>query len=217
MKKSALLWNQLLWAVLVVTLVGIGAKTIFKSTGLVSKKTTSENPDNLPLYGKIPDFSLTEQNGKQITEKDLLGKVWIADFVFTHCAGPCPLMSGIMKELQKKLEEESDIRLVSFSVDPERDTPQVLSEYAKRYQANPEKWFFLTGDKTKIHQLSMQHFHLAVGDVPLEDREARDQNVYHSTKFVLVDKQGKIRGYYSTQPAADLNRLADDARKLLKN
>ncbi len=171
---------------------------------------------SLPVLGSSGNFDLTERSGKKITLEDLRGKVWIGDFIFTRCAGICPIMSGHMKRLQEELKNEKELRFVSFSVDPEHDTPEKLAEYAKRYNADPEKWFFLTGDKNAIFELSLKHFYLGVGDAPLEERPAPDQVVTHSSRFVLVDRQGRIRGYYDSAQPENMEKLAKDARRLLK-
>ena len=165
-------------------------------------------------FGKIPDFSLTERSGKKITASDLAGRVWIADFIFTRCAGPCPLMSNRMKEIQKQLAGEPDVRLVSFSVDPGHDTPKVLKKYAERYEADRDRWLFLTGDQSQIYRLAEQHFHLGVEEIPVEERQAADQPVRHSTKFVLVDKQGRVRGYYDSENPQSTEQLIKDVKQL---
>jgi protein SCO1/2 len=160
-------------------------------------------------YGPAPDFSLTESSGRTLTRSDLADKVWIADFVFTSCAGSCPAMTGMMRKLQDTLSPE--IVLVSFSVDPERDTPQVLSEYAERFGADRKRWFFLTGDKDALHKISMEGFKLALDDTT----GTVEEPITHSSRFVLVDKAGQIRGYYSGTEEEDLKRLIDEARELL--
>ena len=170
----------------------------------------------LPVLGQAGAFELTEKSGAKVRLEDLAGKVWIADFVFTRCAGICPLMSGHMKKLQEQLKDAEGMRFVSFSVDPDYDTPEKLSEYAARFKADPSKWLFLTGSKEIIFRLSQQHFHLGVSDVPEADRPAPDQGVTHSSRFVLVDKRGGIRGYYDSAQPETLKNLAADARGLLK-
>ena len=170
----------------------------------------------MPILGRIPDFTLTERSGKAVRRSDLDGKVWIADFVFTRCAGVCPLMTSRMQGLQEKLRGEPGIRLVSFSVDPDYDTPAVLSAYAQKFHADPEKWVFLTGPETVIFRLSEQHFHLGVSEIPLAERAAADQPVLHSTKFVLVDQAGRIRGYYDSEDAGARDSLLRDAASLLR-
>jgi protein SCO1 len=154
-------------------------------------------------YGTVPSFQLTNQNGQPFGSAQLAGKIWIADFVYTTCPGPCPMISSRMSELQKPLEK-TDVHLVSFSVDPEKDTPEVLRGYAERLQAEPERWDFLTGPKSAIYQLSHDGFKLAVSD-------GDSQGIpVHSTRMVLVDRHGQIRGYYdATEPEAVTKLLAD--------
>lgn len=169
----------------------------------------------LPVLGEIKEFDLMERSGRSVNAAELKGRVWIADFFFTHCAGPCPLMSSGMRKLQEELAGDADVRLLSFSVDPERDTPEVLTEYAARYEAKGEKWLFLTGDKKQVYDLAEQHFHLGVGEIPEEEREAADQSVRHSTKFVLLDRSLRIRGYYDSENPQSIEQLIKDAKTLL--
>ena len=169
---------------------------------------------DLPVYGTIPDFQLTEKDGSIVGLKDLKGKIWVADFIFTRCSGICPMMSSHMKLLQNEFKDRTDIALVSFSVDPEHDTPAALKEYARRFSADSKQWLFLTGDKTKLHELSQQHFHLGVSNIPAAERTAPDQTVEHSSKFVLVDTTGRIRGYYSSEEPDFQSQLLHDIRRL---
>ena len=158
----------------------------------------------LPLYASVPEFTFTERSGQKIALRDLRGKIWIADFVFTHCAGPCPMMTSRMKDLQTEFANNSDVRLVSFSVDPERDTPEVLSEYANRYHAEGERWLFLTGDKKTMNHV-LTRFYV---------NNAEDPNL-HSLRFALVDSSGQIRGYYNSEDDEAMEKLLKDARALL--
>jgi protein SCO1 len=166
----------------------------------------------MPVYGTLPAFEFVERSGESVSLESLKGKVWVADFIFTHCAGPCPLISSKMSRLQKAVRELDDVRLVSFTVDPERDTPEVLREYAQRYQAEPERWLFLTGPKEPLYQLVGEGFHLAV-----EDGESEAGQVTHSTRFVLVDQQGRIRGYYDGAQPGTADALLPDIRALLSS
>jgi cytochrome oxidase Cu insertion factor (SCO1/SenC/PrrC family) len=161
------------------------------------------------VYGIVPEFSLLESSGRTVTLHDLEGKVWVADFVFTNCAGTCPMMTGKMRKLQDVLPQE--IRMVSFSVDPTRDTPQALSAYAKSFGADNQRWWFLTGDQPTLYKLSTEGFKLALDNTRGTDAEP----ITHSTRFVLVDAHGAIRGYYGGTDDADLTRLTNDAKKLL--
>ena len=160
----------------------------------------------LPVLAQLPDFRLVESSGQELGLADLKGKVWIADFIFTRCPGPCPRMSSRMASLQRDLRSEEGLRLVSISVDPEFDTQEVLTTYAAQYQAEAGRWFFLTGDKTAIHHLAKAGF--LVGGV--------DDVTLHTTRFVLIDRQGRVRGYYSSSDEEDLRKLGNDARALLR-
>ena len=165
-------------------------------------------PDLTKLY-PVPDFSLTDQSEKIVTLGNLKGRVWIADFIFTNCGGTCPLMTGKMRRLQEVLP--ADIRMVSFSVDPERDTSKALAAYAAENGASAERWLFLTGDKQSLYDLCIKGFKL-----PLDSQGGTAaEPIAHSTRFVLVDKDGVIRGYYSGTEDEELTRLATDAKKLL--
>jgi protein SCO1/2 len=152
----------------------------------------------------VPAFQFTNQDGQPFGSAQLAGKIWIGDFVYTTCPGPCPMISGRMSELQKPLEK-SDVHLVSFSVDPERDTPAVLRGYAAKLQAEAGRWDFLTGPKSAIYKLLHDGFKLAVSD------GSDEQGVpVHSTRMILVDRHNQIRGYYdATEPEAITKLLAD--------
>ncbi len=160
----------------------------------------------LPVMVQLPSFSLMEKSRKPMGLDELKGSVWIADFIFTRCPGPCPMMSSRMFKLQEAFRDAVSLRLVSISVDPEFDTPEVLSEYAERFQAKEGRWFFLTGEKARIHALAQSGF--LVGDV-------QDVTV-HSTRFILVDRKGRVRGYYDSQEEEDIQKLIHDTRLLLR-
>lgn len=159
---------------------------------------------DLPTYGFVPHFTLTDQNGAEFDSRTLDGRVWIADFIYTNCPGPCPRMSTAMSKLQDHLAGRADVRLVSFTVDPDRDTPEVLLAYGKRYHADPERWHLLTGPKPTLQKLSRNAFQL-------EDITA---TLDHSTRFALVDRKGNIRGYYSATQPNFLDDLLRDVSRL---
>jgi protein SCO1/2 len=163
-------------------------------------------PGHLPVDALVPDFTLTDQTGATFDSRVLHGRVWIADFMFTNCGGPCPRMSAQMHQVQSALAAENDVRLVSLTVDPARDTPEVLARYAERYQAKPGVWFFLTGARETLQHLDKDVFML--GDV--------DSTLQHSTRFVLVDRKSHLRGFYLTSEPDSIDRLVKDARDLLK-
>jgi protein SCO1/2 len=161
-------------------------------------------------YGTVPSFQFVNQNAQSFGSAQLNGKIWIADFIYTTCPGPCPMISTRMGELQKPLEK-TDVHLVSFSVDPEKDTPTVLRGYAEKLRAEPNRWDFLTGSKSAIYKLSHDGFKLAISD----GKEEAGVPV-HSTRMVLVDRHGQIRGYYeATEPDA-VTKLVADTNHLLR-
>lgn len=165
------------------------------------------------VLGDSPDFTLTDQRGAGFGKRDLDGQLWVADFVFTRCASMCPRLTARMAELQEELRADplwQELRLVSFSVDPEYDRPGVLAEYADRNGADPERWVFLTGGREEIWALSKDGFKLAVG----EDPGNADEPLFHSGKFVLVDRDGRIRGYYDALDADGYSALLTDLRRL---
>ena len=157
----------------------------------------------LPVFGPAPDFSLTERSGKVLVKKNLEGRPWVADFIFTSCAGQCPFMSLEMKKLQTLFSREKNLRFVSFSVDPQRDTPPVLSEYADRYGAEKEKWFFLTGPQKEINRILAGSFLNRV-----------EEPAMHSTRFLLMDGTGQIRGYYDPSEPEGMRQLIHDIQIL---
>jgi len=156
----------LLWSVLAVVLAGVGSLGVWSLVWEETSKqsSTAPSPASLPVYGTVPDFALTDQSGRPVRRGNLEGKVWIASFIFTNCPDECPLMTSDMARLQSDLAHMADFRLVSISVDPEHDTPVVLSQYAERFNANPDRWFFLTGDKRAIYSLAKEGFRLAIVD-----------------------------------------------------
>jgi protein SCO1/2 len=164
---------------------------------------------NLETFYPVPDFSLTDQTDKPVTLHELIGRVWVADFIFTNCGGTCPVMTEKMRKLQETLP--ANIRLVSFTVDPAHDTSKALAAYAAEHGATRERWLFLTGDKQALYDICIKGFKL-----PLQDDEGTPlEPITHSTRFVLVDKEGQIRGYYSGTEEEDLKRLAAAAKGLL--
>jgi protein SCO1 len=160
----------------------------------------------LPAYGMVSDFSLTDQKGAAFSSKALDNRVWVADFIYTNCPGPCPRMSSQMHQVQAALADDDGARFVSFTVDPARDTPAVLTAYSKHFLADPATWYFLTGDKAALNHLSFDVFHLSAVDGTLE----------HSTRFTLVDRRGRIRGFYSSFDKDAIPTLIADAKRLLK-
>lgn len=145
---------------------------------------------DLPKLFAVPAASLVDENGKTVNLDSLKGQVIVYDFIFTNCGGTCPIMTANMRSLTQKIPKDAPVRFVSISVDPARDTPAVLKEYAKRVR-NDDRWMFLTGDRSAIVKLSVEGFKLAAGDPgPGGDP------LLHSSKFAVADRNGVIREYY---------------------
>lgn len=170
--------------------------------------------EGLQRYGSVPEFSLIERSGKAITLAKLRGSIWIADFIYTTCTDTCPLQTAQMAQLQEEWKDRPEVKLVSFSVDPEKDTTKVLSSYAQRYKADAQRWLFLTGAKEEIGRLVQEGFRLSA--VALTTEANVDSVILHSPRFVLIDKQAEIRGYYDSREPAAMDRLKKDATTLIK-
>jgi cytochrome oxidase Cu insertion factor (SCO1/SenC/PrrC family) len=153
--------------------------------GVAPAKTT----ELLPQPGnELGDYACVERSGKATRTSELRGKFLVVDFIFTNCGGPCPLMTEAMSKLQAAVAGADDVRLVSFSVDPDRDSPEALSNYADRYKADKERWLFLRAELPDLREIAYDRLGL-VG--------SREQPVIHSPKFALLDRTGRVRGYYS--------------------
>jgi protein SCO1/2 len=154
--------------------------------------------------GEIPDFQLTSETGQPFDSKSLTGHIWVADFIYTTCDGPCPMMSHQMHQLQTLTAEMPEVKLVSFTVDPAHDTPQVLAAYARHFQTNPARWCFLTGEQASLNDVALKGFKL----------NSVDGSMSHSTRFALVDQKRRIRAYYITSEDGVLKQILHDIRQL---
>jgi len=184
-----------LWALLVIVMVSFVASGMWRGREREPEK-----------FFEVPDFKLVDQNGKPFTKKDVSGKVWIADFVFTQCAGPCPLMTLSMAELQKELAG-TPIQFVSVSVDPAHDTPEVLKKYAAAMKADEKNWTFATGQPEEIFGLARG---MKIAAAPAD----AENSIMHAEKLILVDEKGWIRGYYFFKDPEKRKELIEDARRL---
>lgn len=147
----------------------------------------------LPVYGRVADFSLTNQNGQAVSLADLRGRVWVADIIFTRCAGPCPAMTRLLRDIQQGLPQASGARLVTLTTDPDFDTPAVLRQYAGRFNADSKRWMFLTGTKKQIMNLAVDSLKLTAIEKTPEERQDPQDLFIHSTMLVIVDRQGRLR------------------------
>ncbi len=155
-------------------------------------------------YHTVADFKLTNQNGETITEKDYEDKIYVADFFFTTCKTICPIMTDHMVQLQKELEKDLEVLLLSHTVTPEIDSVAQLKRYALEKGVNDAKWNLVTGDKEQIYELARKSY-LAAKDVPFQPYD-----LIHTENFVLVDKKRRIRGFYDGTNPEDIDRLLDD-------
>tara|TARA_Y100001970_G_scaffold24858_1_gene29706 strand:- start:478 stop:1062 length:585 start_codon:yes stop_codon:yes gene_type:complete len=162
--------------------------------------------NELPEIGMVPEFEFVNSEQETITLNNLKGKVWVADFIFTTCTMACPMMTGNMNIIHKKYKKNDDVRLVSISVYPEYDTPEVLTKYASQYDANTSRWYFLTGEESTVKRVIKDGF--KIGDY--------EDIIFHSEKFALVDKKGMIRAYYNGMKTEDMKKLKKDINILLK-
>lgn len=153
---------------------------------------------SLPVLGTVPDFVLTNQHGQRVERSDLWGRVWVADIIFTRCAGPCPLMTRRMKELQDSLPRGSGVRLVTLTTDPTYDSPEILRRYGERFGADFARWWFLTGAPEQIARLAIDGLKLTAVEIPESKRTNPADLFIHSTTFVVVDAQGRLRGSFET-------------------
>jgi protein SCO1/2 len=206
----------LLLGVSILVLAGILGTALWVSLGPWPRPTgRQERPlQGLADFGAVPEFSFTERGGKEIRLADLRGNVWLADFIYTSCTDICPLQSAEMARIQNETKDRTNLKLVSISVDPERDTPEVLADYADRFKADPERWLFLTGDRQKIYDLVQKGFRLSAVPAAGGNQDANGV-VLHSSRFVLVDGEGRIRGYYDSSESQALRDLRQDLKKLL--
>lgn len=186
-----------LWGLLIAVLLGVVAAALVRL----------RRPEPPPVLGSVPEFTLVNRDGRTVRRADLAGSPWIADFIFTRCPASCPMMTSRMARLDRELPRNSAVRLVSISVDPEHDTPEILQRYATSFKA-PARWLFLTGDGEQIYRLSKEGFKLGVDAAPSDAKTA--EPILHSTRFVLVDGGGRIRGYYDAFDKESMKGLMRD-------
>lgn len=183
------------------------------SSALVWGSSACRRAEPLPELGKVGTFQLTDQANRPVTEEVMHGRVWAAAFFFTRCPTICPRITRRMRQLQEQAQKSGvELELVSFSVDPENDTPEVLAAYAQRYGANLATWRFLTGDLEVVRKTSEQGFKLALDGKPTPG--ADHLGLFHGSHLVLVDRSGTIRGYYRTSEDAQMSQLLVDAGRI---
>ena len=212
-------YRAVVWVLIAVALLWLGTTALWNmgtGTRLGTPVGTSHpRPlQGLSEFGRVPAFSLIERRGSPFHLGDLAGYVWIVNFIYTECQETCPLQSEAMAALQSQLDPNAKVKLISITVDPERDTPAVLSRYAERFGAVDDRWLFLTGSKDIIYPLAQTGFRLSAMPV-LDSTQTQTNDFIHSSRLVLVDGAAKIRGYYPSNDPEALRRLAHDVKLLL--
>ena len=195
-----------LWSGLAIVLVGIVAAAAWSWSG--GADVGAGRP--LPIGPTVPEFSLIGADGRTVTNADLRPNVWIADFVFTRCSGPCPTLSARMQSLQTALADRPQVKLVTVTLDPKNDTPLVMAAYAKRFHAEPNRWWFLTGDdEAAMHNLVEKGLKQTV--IPAKG----DQPIIHSEYIIVIDRVGRIRSAHGGLDPESKRLLLRDVKTLL--
>ena len=209
MQKPSRKTEWVVWGALVLTLLSIAAAFVR------SKFLQAGRPVELPLAYALPDFTLTNQNGRAVSLADLRGQVWVADIIFTRCAGPCPRLTEQMSQLQSALSKDP-VKLVSLTTDPEFDTAEVLKRYGERFAATPDRWMFLTGAKEQIARLAIDGLKLAAVEKKPEERENERDLFIHSLLLVVVDQKGRLRASFESDDPDWKPKVLAAVRKLLR-
>lgn len=181
-------------------------------------KETRVKTKSLPVLGnpghKVTAFRFTDQDGKTVTDADVKGKIYVVEYFFTTCKGICPKMNENMTKVYNAYKGKDDVMILSHTVDPKKDTVQAMKEYSLRFEADPQQWKFLTGDKKELYDMARYSYLVTASDdtaiVEIED------DFIHTDKFVLVDKDGRIRGQYDGTDKGSVGQLVGDIGILLK-
>lgn len=178
--------------------IGIGLLLASLALVFLLSVETVQKQQPLPVYGKISDFALTNQDNKITTLANLTNHVWVADIIFTRCAGQCPRMTAQMKSVQDKLQRDNDAKLVTLTTDPDYDSPEMMKRYGERFGADFNRWTFLTGTKNQLANLGANSLKLSAQPIPVKDQKTPVDLFIHSTIFVVVDKHAQLRGIFQT-------------------
>ena len=200
----------LLWGGVVLTALTLMA--VFALTRMIQAQN-----ERLPVISQLPDFALTDQQGRSVTLASLSGQVWIADIIFTRCAGPCPQMTKRMSQLQAVLPGQAPVKLVTLTTDPAFDTPAVMKRYGERFGADFNRWLFLTGAKPQLQRLAVEGLKLVAVDKPAAEQTSPQDLFIHSTLFVIVDQQGRLRDVFDSTDPGSQKRVAREVKQLLRN
>ena len=187
----------------------LAAMAIAISSLVFAAALTFSTEEEEITFGAVPDFELIERSGRTVTRSEMDGRIWIADFIFTNCGGTCPMMTYQMSKLNRELPDE--VMLVSITVDPARDTPEALAQYAIKNNVEGDRWLFLIGERDQIYSLVLNGFHLAVDDTIGTEIEP----ITHSSRFALIDRSGEIRNYYDGTSLEAVDRMIGDVANIL--
>ena len=199
------LQRRLLWSLLATVMLAIAFTAV-----MAPRWSRTELGEPPMILGHAPEFSFLNRDGRTVSNADLAGRPWIANFIFTRCAISCPRLTQRMAQLESLLPSDLEVFRVSFSVDPEYDTAEVLQTYAESWDIEDPRWWFLTGDREVMRAVVMEGFKLAVDMDPPPGSFSPGEPILHSTRFVLVDRDGSIRGYYDVVRGEEMERLARD-------
>ena len=190
----------------------LGGLSLLLALGAALAARSTRPPSPPPVYGHLPSFRLVDERGAPYTSEAMLGHVSVVDFIFTRCPASCPRLTSHMRDLQARLaRDRSNVRLVSFSVDPENDTPAVLDDYAAKAGADLSRWTFVTGAADDIARTVVLGFKVSAAKIA---RAAGDYEVTHGNWFVLVDREGALRGYFPMDTADDFETLVGAAKRV---
>jgi protein SCO1/2 len=203
----------LVWGGLLLIIAGIIGTYLWNN--LRPARTDTAYP--LPVYGQLVDFTLTNQFGQNVSLATFRDQLWLADIIFTRCAGPCPRMTKLMSELQAALPAKGPVKLVSLTTDPDFDTPSILKIYGTRFNADFQRWSFLTGDKRQIRRVAVDGLKLVLVEKPQDVRETPEDLFVHSEMITLIDTQGRLRGIYETTEPESKERILAAVTTLLND
>ena len=200
-------------AALLVITVGLGAALVVNTVETAPALPFYDSADFQPRWTasvdhRISDFALVAQDGAPLRRADLLGRIHVATFIYTRCAGVCPAMVTQLKRVQRAIEQRSDVTLVSYTVTPQVDTPDMLDRFGKERGINPAVWKLVTGDAKQIYGLARQSYF--ADDSRLEDQPSGAEDFLHTEKALLVDQQGRLRGVYNATVPHDIENLIAD-------
>ena len=209
--KKAMLWSGLLGVLLFVSIKGIEELGRAKAQSHASNKEAA-----LTRQWEVGEFTLVDRSGRKFSSSDYRGKIWVVSFIFTSCYGQCPLMLGQMKKLQEVYNAVPDLRLVSITCDPKVDTQERLRDFAKKHGADNDRWLFLTGETDEIQRVARHCLKLVYGRATATQITEGSDSIIHSDRFLLIDREGWIVGFYTGTDASEVKRLIEEIKILDK-